>query len=88
MTRRPGRLERIGKSLIRWAQELHEQGGRKHRGVEAWRSCISKIRWRTENEARIAKRVSEQRFGILLKIYPCGYCLGWHLAKKNKRKKK
>lgn len=46
-----------------------------------WLSCRSKLRYRTEGEARQAMANIRRRRSTWTRCYECPYCLGWHLTK-------
>lgn len=43
--------------------------------------CTRKHSYATEARARRAAAHSEQRSGLLMKVYRCQMCPGWHVAR-------
>lgn len=52
---------------------------------QVWSQCRKKSRYATEHQAeRYARKASEAR-GVMLRVYACGICNGFHLTHVNQR---
>lgn len=52
------------------------------RGYDVYRSCTSKFRYKDEYSAnKVAKRMAFDN-GVVLRVYHCKFCSGFHLTSK------
>ena len=51
-------------------------------GGVVYSQCGKKKRYRTEYRAKEIARRRERSSGVLLRVYPCNFCAGFHLTKK------
>lgn len=45
-----------------------------------WRSCTRKIRYEDYGSAQARVDEEYRESGLVLKRYPCRFCLGWHVG--------